>query len=153
MLQRFLILCIAVVLCWGLTTSAVQAQDFVYQPKNPAFGGSAAHFSWMFQSAQAQKDFEDDRPDFRRDPLQNFQDQLQRRILNELSREIVGTRIGGAGIDFGQEGRFEFGDFFVEVEEGPDGLRIQIINALTGDESTVTVPSLGGEAGQLPTIP
>ena len=153
MLQRFLIPCMAVGLCWGLSVSAAQAQDFVYQPQNPAFGGSPANFQWMFQSAEAQKDFDDDAPGLRRDPLQNFQDQLQRRILNELSREIVGTRIGGAGIDFGQEGRFEFGDFFVEVEEGPDGLRIQIINALTGDESTVTVPSLGGEAGQLPTIP
>jgi len=34
--------------------------------------------------------------------------------------------------------------------EGPDGLRIQIVNALTGDESTVTVPSLGGGLGGRP---
>ena len=150
MMSRLLTAITAVAMAGLLVAVPVQAQDFVYQPQNPAFGGSPANFSWMFQGAQAQKDFEDDRPDFRRDPLQNFQDQLQRRILNELSREIVGTRIGDSGIDFGQEGRFEFGDFFVEVEEGPDGLRIQIINALTGDESTVTVPSLGGGLGGLP---
>ncbi len=141
--MRFLTPAIAVLLAWSLSFS-VQAQDFVYRPKNPAFGGSPANFSWMFQSAQAQKSFDDANTGFRRDPLQNFQDQLQRRILNQLSREIVGDRIGESGIDFGQEGRFEFGDFFVEVQEGPDGLRIQIVNALTGDSSTVTVPSLGG---------
>ena len=149
-MSRLLTAIVSVAVAGLLAAVPAQAQDFVYRPHNPAFGGSPANFSWMFQGAQAQKDFEDDRPDFRRDPLQNFQDQLQRRILNELSREIVGTRIGDSGIDFGQEGRFEFGDFFVEVEEGPDGLRIQIINALTGDASTVTVPSLGGGLGGLP---
>jgi len=149
MSRVFQALCIFAV-ALALSIAPATAQDFVYQPKNPAFGGSPNNFSWMFQGAQAQKDFEDDTPDFRRDPLQNFQDQLQRRILNELSREIVGSRVGDSGIDFGQEGRFEFGDFLVEVEEGPDGLRIQIINALTGDASTVTVPSFGGGLGGLP---
>ncbi len=151
-MKRYFVSISALAVAFLLLVAPVQAQDFVYQPKNPAFGGNPGNFSALFNMAEAQKDFEDDTPDFRRDPLQNFQDQLQRRILNELSREIVGSRVGDSGIDFGQEGRFEFGDFFVEVEEGPDGLRIQIINALTGDESTVTVPSLGGEGG-LPSLP
>jgi len=150
MMSRLMIALTSVALAGLLAAAPVQAQDFVYRPHNPAFGGSPVNFSWLFQGAQAQKDFEEDRPDFRRDPLQNFQDQLQRRILNELSREIVGTRIGESGINFSEEGRFEFGDFFVEVVEGPDGLRIQIVNALTGDESTVTVPSLGGGLGGRP---
>jgi len=139
--SRYVAFVLVTLIAAGLSTS-VCAQDFVYRPKNPAFGGSPANFSWMFQSAQAQKDFEDETSQFRRDPLQNFQDQLQRRLLNELSREIIGDRFSGSGIDFGEEGSFEFGDFFVEVEEGPDGLRIQIINALTGDSSTITVPAL-----------
>ena len=130
-----------ILMACGLGAEAY-SQDFVYRPKNPAFGGSPANFSWMFQGAQAQKSFDDETDRFRRDPLQDFQDQLQRRLLNELSREIVGDRFSGSGIDFGQEGSFEFGDFFVEVEEGPDGLRIQITNALTGDSSTITVPAL-----------
>jgi len=145
MLARYFTLVLTGLLFWGLSMTSAQAQDFVYRPQNPAFGGSPANFQWMFRSAEAQKNFDDDTPSFRRDPLQNFQDQLQRRILNQLSRDIVGTRIGDSGIDFGQEGRFEFGDFFVEVTEGPDGLRIQIINALTGDESTVTVPQFPGQ--------
>lgn len=150
MMSRLMLALTSVAVAALLATLPAQAQDFVYRPHNPAFGGSPANFSWLFQGAQEQKDFEEDQPDFRRDPLQNFQDQLQRRILNELSREIVGTRVGESGIDFSEEGRFEFGDFFVEVVEGPDGLRIQIVNALTGDESTVTVPSLGGGLGGRP---
>lgn len=140
--MRYALIFIAVLMV-GLSPKA-HGQDFVYRPKNPAFGGSPAHFSWMFQSAQAQKSFDEGSTSFRRDPLQDFQDQLQRRLLNQLSREIVGDRFGD-GANLLEDGSFEFGDFFVEVQEGPDGLRIQIINALTGDSSTITVPALGGD--------
>lgn len=119
------------------------AQDLVYRPKNPSFGGSPANFQFMMQSAEMQRDFADDTDDFRRDPLENFEEQLQRRLLNQLSREIVGTRLQEDGVDLTEEGRFEFGDFLVEVQEGADGLSIQIFNAITGDESTITVPQFG----------
>ena len=35
------------------------AQDFVYTPKNPAFGGNPYNYSWLLSSAQAQNDKED----------------------------------------------------------------------------------------------
>ena len=33
------------------------AQDFVYQPINPAFGGNPYNYSWMLAQAQAQNLF------------------------------------------------------------------------------------------------
>ncbi len=123
-----------------LIASPAQSQDLIYIPKNPAFGGSPANYSWLINSANTQNAFEQERDPFRRDPLQNFEENLQRQILNQLSRDLVRERFGE--LDFSQEGRFDVGDFIVEVTPGIDGLNINIFNKLTGEESTVTVPNL-----------
>ena len=116
------------------------AQEFVYQPTNPAFGGSPLNYSWMLSSANAQKRFEDDTVDrFRRDPLADFESSLQRQILSQLSRELVRERFGD--IDLTQEGTFDLGDFVIEVIPGLEGINIRIFNRLTGEESVVTVPA------------
>ena len=124
----------------ALTVRPAAAQQFVYQPVNPAFGGSYLNYSWMLSSAQAQNLYQDQGTSrFQRDPLADFEQSLQRQILSALSRSIVSDRFGG--IDFSQEGRYDLGDFIVEVTPGLDGLTISIFNVLTGDESVVTVPN------------
>lgn len=136
-------ICQALVLLmmFGLAQAgAASAQQFVYQPKNPAFGGNYLNYSWLLSSAEAQKDYEQERADpFSRDPLQDFQQSLQRQILSSLSRELIFNRFGG--LDLTREGRFDLGDFIVEVIPGLEGVNIRILNVLTGQESTVTVPS------------
>ena len=116
------------------------AQEFVYQPTNPAFGGSYLNYSWLLSSAQAQNLYQNQSSSrFQRDPLADFEQSLQRQILSQLSREIVSDRFGG--IDFTQEGRFDLGDFIIEITPGLNGLNVSIFNVLTGDESVVTVPN------------
>jgi len=116
------------------------AQDFVYQPTNPAFGGSPLNSSWLLGLAQAQNLYQDQGSSrFTRDPLADFEQSLQRQILSQLSREIVSSRFGG--IDFTEEGRFDLGDFIIEITPGLNGLNVSIFNVLTGDESVVTVPN------------
>lgn len=116
------------------------AQEFVYQPTNPAFGGSYLNYSWLLSSAQAQNLYQNQGTNrFQRDPLADFEQSLQRQILSQLSREIVSDRFGG--IDFTQEGRFDLGDFIIEITPGLNGLNVSIFNVLTGDESVVTVPN------------
>jgi curli production assembly/transport component CsgF len=125
---------------FALTAHSAAAQDFVYQPVNPAFGGSYLNYSWLLSSAQAQNLYQDSGSSrFQRDPLADFEQSLQRQILSQLSREIVSDRFGG--IDFTQEGRFDLGDFIIEVTPGLNGLNVSIFNVLTGDESVVTVPN------------
>ena len=131
-------LCTAAV-CLAMTLGTAHGQDLVYTPKNPAFGGSPVNYQWMLNSANAQNAFEQERDRFRRDPLANFEQSLQRQILSQLSRELVSDRFGG--LDFSQEGRFDIGDFTVDVTPGLDGLSVRIFNKLTGDESTITVPN------------
>ncbi|HLT46635.1 MAG TPA: curli assembly protein CsgF [Rubricoccaceae bacterium] len=117
-----------------------RAQQLVYEPLNPAFGGLSLNYSWMLQSAQAQNDFEDDQASrFFRDPLQDFQQSLQRQILSQLSRELIGNRFGD--LDLTQPGTFDLGDFTVEVVPGLDGVAIRVFNLLTGEETVVTIPN------------
>lgn len=121
--------------------TAAHAQQFVYEPTNPAFGGSYLNYSWLMSSAQAQKT-----PEKRttatttRDPFADFQDSMQRQILSALSRELIYNRF--SNLDLTKQGRFDLGDYLVEVIPGLNGTSIKILNRLTGDESVVTIPSL-----------
>lgn len=115
--------------------------QLVYTPKNPAFGGSAINYQWMLSSANAQKSFDQgDRFDFSRDPLENFQRSLQRQLLNQLSRQIIERQFGDNALDLTREGRYDLGQFVVEIVPGLNGLNIQIFNAVTGEEATITIP-------------
>jgi len=140
MLQRLALTLAIAALGHFMLTETAHSQDLVYRPKNPAFGGSPANYSWLINSANTQNAFQQERDPFRRDPLQNFEQNLQRQILNQLSRDLVRDRFGE--LDFSQEGRFDVGDFIVEITPGFDGLNISIFNKLTGEESTVTIPNL-----------
>ena len=124
----------------GFSAAPAAAQQFVYQPVNPNFGGNYLNYSGLLGSAQAQNLYQDQGSSrFQRDPLADFEQSLQRQILSALSRSIVSDRFGG--IDFSQEGHYDLGDFIVDVTPGLDGLTITIFNVLTGDESVVTVPN------------
>lgn len=123
-----------------LVHHTASAQEFVYEPKNPAFGGSYLNYSWLMQSAEAQKDFETESVDrFGRNPFDDFQSSLQRQILSQLSRELIFNRF--RDLDLTQEGRFDLGDYIVEVVPGLDGLSIRVFDVLSGDESIITIPS------------
>ena len=123
-----------------LAAAAPQAQQLTYQPTNPAFGGFSANYSWLLSSAQAQNEYTETRADaFNRDPLADFQTNLQRQILNQLSRELITNRFGD--LDLTQPGTFNFGDLQVQVIPGIDGISVQIFNNLTGESTTVTVPN------------
>jgi curli production assembly/transport component CsgF len=72
-----------------------------------------------------------------RDPLADFQQDLNRRLLSDLSRFLVGGQFGEEGLE---EGVFEVGIFQIEVFEGAEGVSITILDTSTGDQTTVTVP-------------
>lgn len=119
----------------------LQAQQLVYTPKNPAFGGNPINYSWMLNSANTQNQFEASRASagFQRDPLADFQGSLQRQVLSQLTRDIINDQFGGEGIT--EESKFEFGEFTISVSPGIDGVQIIIQNILTGDETNITIPN------------
>lgn len=123
----------------GVPGTAV-GQDLVYQPKNPAFGGSATNYNWLLKSADNQNPYDggDGFGSFRDDPLQNFEQQLQRQVLDQISRQVIQDRFGD--IDLSEEGTFDFERFQVDVTPGPSGINIRVFNKETGESTTIDIP-------------
>jgi curli production assembly/transport component CsgF len=121
-------------------SSVTNAQDLVYQPSNPAFGGNPGNFQWLMQTAEIQNlHTEDTTVDrFARDPLADFEASLQRQILSQLTRQIVRQQFDD---EMPEDSIFEFGEFTIEVIPGADGVGIRIYNILTGDETSITIPN------------
>ncbi|SFH00932.1 curli production assembly/transport component CsgF [Pontibacter chinhatensis] len=120
---------------------SVQAQDLVYTPKNPAFGGNPYNYSWLQSSAQSQDKLKDPNATsgsgINRDPLEDFKSSLNRQILNELSRKLIANQFGEDGVT---PGSYTLGDYQIDVTEGPGGVNIEIVDIGTGNRTTVTIP-------------
>ena len=116
---------------------AVRAQDFVYTPVNPAFGGSFYNYSWMLSQAEAQNTFEEPEEEEDTDPLAGFQDDLNQQVLNEITRELYQNQFGEEGLT---EGFYQFGSYEIDVSPISEGMQIRIIDIYTGSQTTVIVP-------------
>jgi curli production assembly/transport component CsgF len=119
--------------------NAARAQDFVYEPINSAFGGNSYNYQWMLNSALAQNTMEDESSLDRagRDPLTDFQEGLNRKILSQLSRSLVESQFGEGGLT---EGTYLLGDYSIDVSETDEGIQVIIIDESTGSQTTVLIP-------------
>ena len=128
-------------LALAIAGQAAYAQDFVYQPTNPAFGGNNFNYGWLLSSAQAQNGFTEEQDDVRsrfdRDPLQDFEQTLNRQILSQLTRQLTQDQFGEGGL---QEGQYEIGNYQIDVAPGADAIQITILDITTGSQTTVSVP-------------
>lgn len=116
------------------------AQDFVYQPVNPAFGGNPYNYSWLLSQANAQNEYKEETDPFgflNDDPLNGFQDDLNAQVLNEISRQLYFNQFGEEGLS---EGFYEFGSYEIDVSTTSEGMQIRIIDIMTGSETTVVIP-------------
>lgn len=138
--QGLVLLVGAALLVIGLGARPAAGQDLVYQPTNPAFGGSSVNYSWLLKSANNQNPYSGGGgfSSFRNDPLQNFEQQLQRQVLDQISRQIIQDRFGE--IDLTEEGTFDFERFQVDVTPGPSGINIRVFNKQTGESTTIDIP-------------
>jgi curli production assembly/transport component CsgF len=97
----------------------------------------------MMSEATAQNGFTDDGSNkydpYSKNPLDDFQESLNRQILSQLSRQLIGDAFGEDQI---KEGRYELGDYVIDISEGAEGVNIYILDNTTGDETTVVVPYL-----------
>lgn len=117
----------------------VLAQDFVYQPINPAFGGNPYNYSWLLGQAQAQNMFqEDDGFVFEReDPLTSLQDDINRQILNSITQEFYQNQFGEDGLT---EGYYKFGSYEIDISPVSEGMQVRIIDIYSGSETTIIIP-------------
>lgn len=128
------------ILCF-LVTAEAYAQDLVYTPKNPAFGGNPYNYSWLMSSAQAQNDIKEtttsSTSSYKTDPLKDFSESLNRQILSQLSRQIVSRQFGEDALS---AGTYVLGDYQIEIGDQSSGLNITIVDNKSGSSTTVSVP-------------
>jgi len=134
-------LLIAGILLLAFFQVATKAQDFVYQPINPAFGGNPYNYSWLLGQAQVQNMYEEESDFFgldgEEDLLANFQAELNRQVLNSVTNEFYKNQFGEEGLT---EGYYRFGSYEIDVSIISDGMQVRIIDILTGSETTVIIP-------------
>jgi curli production assembly/transport component CsgF len=116
------------------------AQQLVYKPVNPAFGGDTFNYQWLISSATSQNSFTDPASESLRDTstLQGFTDNLNRQLLNRISSELFSQQFGNDEL---QPGTFTFGSLEVEIAEGVTGLIINILDTTTGEQTQIIVPN------------
>lgn len=135
----FVLICLVLV---GI--GKTQAQDFVYTPKNPAFGGNPYNYSWLLSSAQSQDTYKAPQESSgaysgysRSNPVDDFAESLNRQILSQLSRQIVSRQFGETALE---EGTYVLGDYQIEIGDAGGGINISIIDNSTGATTSVEVP-------------
>lgn len=116
-------------------TGLVNASPLTYRPINPSFGGNPFNSDHLLQLAEIQRQFENDDDPFSRDPIQDFTDTLQRRLLSELSRDITDAIFGE---NAAENGTFTVEGTTISFERVGDQVLVTISDGDT--TTTITLP-------------
>ncbi len=133
--MRLILTAIAITLSAG----AAQAQDLVYEPVNPSFGGSSFNSAHLLALANAQNDFE--RPvddDNEISDLDRFIRSLESRLLSSLSTQVANAIFGEDAQD---NGTIVFGDQTISFVNTLEGIELTITDA-DGTVTVITIPTL-----------
>lgn len=115
------------------------SQELVYKPRNPAFGGDTFNYQWLLSSADSQNLYkEKTSAKDERSELEQFTENLNNQLLNQVSRSLFTQQFGEDGIS---EGTYVFGSLSVEVYQSSGGLTINILDTITGEETQVIIPN------------
>ena len=142
-MKRYSIIVMFWIFCFVylFTGSSVIADELVWTPINPSFGGSPFNAAWLMQQAEAQNKLVEERvgEDWRydKDPLQDFTESLNRQILSRLSSRLIQTAFGETELE---PGHYEIGDYIIDITSTDTGIRVVITDPTTGAETTVEIP-------------
>jgi len=110
------------------------AEQIVYRPINPSFGGSPSNASGLLANANAQNNFKDPAAVNalkKLTPLQQFQQNLQQFVLNRIAASVTGSIIGANGTLI--PGTINTTDFTIQVVSlGGTALKIITTDKNTG---------------------
>ncbi|MBI1225439.1 MAG: hypothetical protein GC192_09410 [Bacteroidetes bacterium] len=125
----------ALVLC----ASQMSAQDLVYKPKNPAFGGDTFNYNWLLSSAQAQDLTTENhnKAITQKSTVDAFASNLNNLLLSQISRQIITSQFGENGL---QDGQYTLGNFQVDVASTLEGLTITIFDQVQGESTQIVIP-------------
>ena len=137
-MKKLLILSI---LTLGMTVG-LSAQQLVYQPKNPAFGGNPNNTAHLLNTATAQnKTVDPDAVDrfgrSSRTDLEGFTESLNNQILSQLSRSLVDLQFGEGEIE---DGSYSAGNFQIDIANTLDGVVVTILDTNGGEQTQLIIP-------------
>jgi curli production assembly/transport component CsgF len=124
----------------GLAFAApASAQDLVYQPIDPTFGGNPFNSAHLLGVANAQNDFRDPRSAAATNSQADiFARQLQSRLLSSLSSQIVNAIFGE---NPQESGTISFGGQTITFERSLEDVTLNITNDGTGETTTIVIPT------------
>jgi curli production assembly/transport component CsgF len=128
--MKVLIICL-------LTGFYTNAQDLVYKPINPAFGGDTFNYQWLLNSAESQNKFKEADTGSNETALQLFKNNLNNQLLSQVSNSIFQKQFGDAGI---VPGSYTFGSLSVNIYPSNLGLVVDILDTDTGEKTQVVIP-------------
>jgi curli production assembly/transport component CsgF len=120
-------------------SQAAVAQDMVYTPIDPTFGGNPFNSAHLLGIANAQNKFKD--PDSLSNGSQAdiFARQLQSRLLSALSSQIVDANFGENAQD---HGTINFGGQTIEWVRDLESVTLTITNNDSGEVTTIEIPTI-----------
>jgi curli production assembly/transport component CsgF len=125
------------VMCFGVSVPA-SAQDIVYTPANPSFGGNPFNSAHLLGVANAQNDFKDPKASTSGSQADIFSRQLQSRLLSALSSQIVDAIFGE---NPQQSGTIQFGGQTIAFNRGLEEVTLTITDDGTGEVTTIVIPT------------
>ncbi len=136
MAHRFILLTAAAL---ALVSVAAHADELVYTPTNPSFGGNPFNSSHLLGIANAQNDYEAPRDSTATLQGEQFVRLLQSRLLSALA-----TRVSDAilGENAQPSGEIVYGSQTVAWETLLDSIRLTVTDAETGAVTEIVIPSL-----------
>ncbi len=120
----------------------IHAQQFVYKPMNPAFGGDTFNYQMLLSSANAQNQFDDGDKDFSNmlndyNSLDSFTQSLNRQVLSQLTNQLISDTFGDGKVT---PGKYMFGSMYLDITEASQGLVINVLDTSTGEQSQIIIP-------------
>jgi len=125
------------VACATLCACPLAAQDVVYQPVSPTFGGNPFNSQHVLGVANANNDFRDPRTATTNSQADIFARQLQSRLLSALSSQIVDAIFGE---NPQESGTITFGGQTIEFFRNLEEVTLIIRDDTTGEETRIVVP-------------
>lgn len=128
-----------VILLMFCASADLFAQDFVYTPINPSFGGNPMNYNWMITSANQQNKIEKSaNSSMGKDPLDDFINNLNRQILSQLSGRLVNNMFGSNGNV--ETGVYNLGSYRINLKEDGSGVTVNILDKGNGNNTNVFIP-------------
>jgi len=120
-------------------SGAASAQQLVYTPINPSFGGNPFNSAHLLGIANSQNDFKDPKAATSGSQQDIFARQLQSRLLSALSGQIVDAVFGP---NAQQSGTVDFGGQTIAWNRDLENVTLTITNDATGEVTTIVVPTI-----------